>query len=244
MYFLLTTKCIDGNVVTHTKTKDIIMSTRDSLERFIFDQTDESTTVPLSIRLPNHLNNQLEELTLTLDKSKSSLLLEFIKIGIAETNELLEKRAMNPSIEDTRDSRKAFKRQNFMLNTNYNNDDSAHSEMLKNQEAAAFHKGWKEYICNLSEGDKVYLYQSGVGFVASGTVQGDLEKSDYDGITDAKYSKKLKDFKIGFKAISAKKFKSLTDDGANFRMTMVKLKDEQANKLDEEIEKRMEVLEG
>jgi len=38
----------------------------------------------------------------------------------------------------------------------------------------------------------VYLYQSGVGFVASGTVEGDLEKSDYDGITDAKYSKKLK----------------------------------------------------
>lgn len=220
------------------------MSTRNALEKFIFDQVDDSITVPVSIRLPNHLNNQLEELTLTLDKSKSSLLLEFIKIGITETNTLLEKRAMNPSIEDKSDSSKAFKRQNFMLNTNYNNDDSAHSEMLKNQEAAAFHKGWKEYICNLSKGDKVYLYQSGVGFVASGTVEGDLEKSDYDGITDAKYFKQLKDFKVGFKAISAKSFKSLTNDGANFRMTMVKLKDEQANKLDQEIEDRMNAVEA
>lgn len=220
------------------------MSTKDDLERFIFDQTDESTTVPVSLRLPNYLNNQLEELTLTLDKSKSSLLLEFIKIGVTETNTLLEKRAMNPSIDDKSDSSRGFKRQNFMLNTNYNNDDASHSEMLKNQEAAAFHKGWKEYICNLSKGDKVYLYQSGVGFVASGTVEGDLEKSDYDGITDAKYSKKLKDFKFGFKPISAKSFKSLTNDGANFRMTMVKLKDEQANKLDQEIEDRMNAVEA
>ena len=55
------------------------MSIRETLEKSFFDQTDESTTVPLSIRLPNHLNNELEELTLTLDKSKSFLLLEFIK---------------------------------------------------------------------------------------------------------------------------------------------------------------------
>lgn len=220
------------------------MSTIDALEKFIFDQVDESITVPISIRLPNYLNNQLEELTLTLDKSKSSLLLEFIKIGVTETNTLLEKKAMNPNIEDKSDSSKASRSQSFMLNTNYNHDDSTHSEMLKNQEAAAFHKGWKEYICNLSKGDKVYLYQSGVGFVASGTVEGDLEKSDYDGIADAKYSKKLKDFKIGFKAISAKSFKSITDDGANFRMTMVKLKDEQAKKLDEEIEERMKAVEA
>ena len=37
------------------------MSIRETLEKSFFDQTDESTTVPLSIRLPNHLNNELEE---------------------------------------------------------------------------------------------------------------------------------------------------------------------------------------
>lgn len=45
-------------------------------------------------------------------------------------------------------------------------------------------------------------------------------------------------------AMSAKRFKSLTNDGANFRMTMVKLKDEQANKLDEEIADRMNAVEA
>ena len=75
-----------------------------------------------------------------------------------------------------------------MLNTNFNNNKASHMTMLENQ-AAAFRKGWKEYICNLEEGDKVYLYQSGVGFVASGIVTGDLIKSEYRGQPEEKYSK-------------------------------------------------------
>ena len=215
------------------------MSIRDTLEKSFFDQTDESTTVPLSIRLPNHLNNELEELTLTLDKSKSFLLLEFVKAGIIETNKLLEEKAMNPQIENQRNSEETIGVKKFMLNTNFNNDRASHFAMLEGQEAAAFCTGWKEYICNLAEGDKVYLYQSGVGFIASGTVTGDLVKSEYYGKADDKYSKKLKDFKVGFKAISAKEFKALTNSGTNFRMTMVELNSMQAHKLDEEIEKRM-----
>lgn len=68
-------------------------------------------------------------------------------------------------------------RKTFMLNTNYNNDEETHFDMLKNQEAAAFCKGWKEYICQLSKGDTVYLYQSGVGIIASGVVDGELVKA-------------------------------------------------------------------
>ena len=218
------------------------MSIRETLAKSIFDQTDESTTVPLSIRLPNHLNNELEELTLTLDKSKTFLLLEFIKAGIIETNKLLEEKAMYPKIEKQRDPDDFTKRKKFMLNTNFNNDKASHFEMLENQEAAAFCKGWKEYICNLSKGDKVYLYQSGVGFVASGTVTGDLQKSEYHGRADDRYSKELKDFKVGFKAISAKEFKTLTGTNTNFRMTMVELTSKQTIKLDEEIERRMKCI--
>ena len=75
------------------------MSLRQILEQSLFDQTDESSTVPLSIRLPNNLNNELEELTITLDKSKSFLLLEFIKAGISETSNMLEDKAKNPILE-------------------------------------------------------------------------------------------------------------------------------------------------
>ena len=34
----------------------------------------------------------------------------------------------------------------------------------------------KEYICQLSIGDTVYLYQNGVGIITVGTVSGDLKK--------------------------------------------------------------------
>ncbi|MFK7041044.1 hypothetical protein Q4076_19420, partial [Acinetobacter baumannii] len=43
----------------------------DLLASALFNQVDESSTTPVSIRLPNLLINELEELSITLDKSKS-----------------------------------------------------------------------------------------------------------------------------------------------------------------------------
>ncbi|MDH1338059.1 hypothetical protein [Ectopseudomonas oleovorans] len=212
---------------------------KETLEKSIFDQMDETVTTPVSIRLPTNLSNELDELSLTLDKSKSYLLLEFIKAGIKETNALLEERYSNPSQPEERDPSDFLNRKYFMLNTNYNNDEKSHYDMLKNQEAAAFCKDWKGYICHLSKGDTVYLYQSGVGIVASGVVSGDLEKHVYNGVPDDKYSKKLEDFKVGFKAISAKQFKDITNGGANFRRTMVELTLSQGQKVKSEIEERL-----
>lgn len=212
---------------------------KEALEKSIFDQKDETVTTPVSIRLPTNLSNELDELSLTLDKSKSYLLLEFIKAGIKETNAILEERFSNPSQPEERDNNNILSRKYFMLNTNYNNDEKTHFNMLKNQEAAAFCKGWKEYICQLSKGDTVYLYQSGVGIVASGIVSGDLEKHEYSGTPEDKYSKTLEDFKIGFKAISAKQFKDITSGGANFRRTMVELTLKQGQEVKSEIEKRL-----
>ena len=215
------------------------MGLRELLEKSIFDQTDETLSAPLSIRLPIRLSNELDEIASTLDKSKSFLLLEFVKAGIIETNNfLLEKDKLEFEIEEEKDMNEIKKTKYFMLNTNFNNDKSAHLDMLENQEVAAFYKGFREKICKLSEGDIVYLYQSGVGFIASGTVTGELLKNDYKGKKDGKYSKKLKDFKFGFKAISARDFKKLTNSGANFRTTLVKLTLEQGSELEREIKKR------
>lgn len=215
------------------------MSLRETLEKVIFDQTDNSSTTPLSIRLPNYLNNQLEELAFSLDKPKSFLLLEFVKAGIKETISILEESGKDLVAEEPKGEKSLFDRKYFMLNTNYNNNKSAHTNMLENHEAAAFYDGWKENISRLKEGDKVYLYQSGVGFVASGVVTGELIKSDYEGTPEAKYSKKLSDFKTGFKAITAKEFKSLTGNGANFFRTMIQLNLQQQRVLDAEIDSRM-----
>lgn len=215
---------------------------KETLEKSIFDQIDETVTTPVSIRLPTNLSNELDELSLTLDKSKSYLLLEFIKAGIKETNALLEERYSNPPQAEERDGGDLINNKCFMLNTNYNNDEETHFNMLRLQEAAAFCKGWKEYICQLSKGDTVYLYQSGVGIIASGTVSGGLEKNEYGGIEEDKYSKALDNFKFGFKAISAKQFKAITGGGANFRRTMVELSSSQGQKVKAEIETRLKII--
>ena len=91
--------------------------------------------------------------------------------------------------------------------------------------------------CQLSKGDTVYLYQSGVGIIASGVVDGELVKSEHYGVADDKYAKSLKDFKTGFKAISARRFKELTGGGANFRRTMVELNSMQSYAIAQEIER-------
>lgn len=44
---------------------------KESISSAILDQIDDITTVPNSFRLPVSLNNQLDELSLTLEKSKS-----------------------------------------------------------------------------------------------------------------------------------------------------------------------------
>ncbi|MFI8319458.1 hypothetical protein ACIF4Y_19660 [Kosakonia cowanii] len=217
---------------------------KEILKNSLFNQVDDSVSAPISIRLPTILNNELDELSLSLDRSKSSLISEFIKAGVVTANELLKEQSlisaeMKEQLVDQReDSAASFlDRKAFMLNTNYNNDVETHFDMVKNQEAAAFCEGWKEYICQLSKGDKVYLYQSGVGIIASGVVDGELVKSEHYGIADNKYAKPLKDFKTGFKAISARRFKELTGGGANFRRTMIELTSMQAHAIAQEIEK-------
>ena len=219
---------------------------KEAIKKSLANQVDDTTTTPISIRLPTVLSNELDELSLTLDRSKSFLLNEFIKAGIAETNaflaesSLLTEEAQGQMLTSRENDKGSFlKRKSFMLNTNYNQDADAHFDMLNNQEAAAFCKGWKEYIGQLSKGDKVYLYQSGVGIVAVGTVDGELEKSEYSGVADDKYSKSLKDFKSGFKAISARRFKELTGGGTNFRRTMVELSSMQNQNIAQEIERLM-----
>lgn len=213
---------------------------KDMLEKALFDQKDESVGTPVSLRLPTNLSNELDELSLTLDRAKSYLLIEFIKAGIKETNLILKAQSANPPPMKKRDPNDFLDRKYFMLNTNYNNDEDTHFEMLKNREAAAFCEGWKEYICQLSQGDQVYLYQSGAGIIAAGIVEGELLKSEHYGVAEDKFSKKLDNFKIGFKAISAKHFKEITASGANFRRTMTELTLKQGQIIEAEIDKRLE----
>ncbi|WP_254866349.1 CopG family ribbon-helix-helix protein [Salmonella enterica] len=67
---------------------------KEFLKNSLFNQVDDSVSAPISIRLPTVLNNELDELSLSLDRSKSSLISEFIKAGIAAANELLKEHSL------------------------------------------------------------------------------------------------------------------------------------------------------
>ncbi|MGA3027308.1 MAG: hypothetical protein ABSF98_21320 [Bryobacteraceae bacterium] len=67
----------------------------------------------------------------------------------------------------------------FILNTNFSNDPTDHEDMLAHQKAAAYHAPWKFKVQQLSKGDLVFLYQSGVGIVAMGIASGALQKGPY-----------------------------------------------------------------
>lgn len=215
--------------------RDIENITQAYLEKKMISADRGDSTSALSIRLKASLDNQLDELSLTLDQSKTTLVSWFIEAGIEELNYLLCKTNQYDAVTENDDRPHKI----FMLNTNFNNDEETHYNMIRNQEAAAFHKGWKESILRLSKGDIVYLYQSGVGIVARGIVSGELEKGVRDNIENAKYSKKLSNFEMGFKAISAKQFREITGGGTNFRMVLVELNNDQFKAIDEEINKRL-----
>ena len=106
---------------------------KELLKNSLFNQVDDSVSTPISIRLPAVLNNELDELSLSLDRSKSSLISEFIKAGIADANELLKESSLiseelKEQLVDQREDNAAsfMDRKAFMLNTNYNNDEEPH----------------------------------------------------------------------------------------------------------------------
>lgn len=50
----------------------------------------------------------------------------------------------------------------YIINTDYKNFPKHHDSMLAEHKAAAYGEPWKKKIEKLQNGDKVFLYQSGV----------------------------------------------------------------------------------
>lgn len=111
----------------------------------------------------------------------------------------------------------------YILNTNYRNSVDDHNDMLAHKKAAAYYDPWKYKIERLSRGDVVFLYQSGVGIVAFGETTDRLYKCDYHGdntLHDEEYYKKLTNFRLLDKPLSAAEIKSLTGNNYVFMGTL------------------------
>jgi hypothetical protein len=119
----------------------------------------------------------------------------------------------------------------FLLNTNFANNHADHEDMLTNRKAAAYYSPWKQKIEQLSKGDTVFLYQSGVGVVAVGRASGNLRKAPHDGHADEEYFMALEHFQLVDPPIPAAKIKEITEANYVFRGTMFSMDEESGNRL-------------
>ena len=111
----------------------------------------------------------------------------------------------------------------YILNTNSSNAMQDHDDMLAHAKAAAYFDPWKFKIERLAKGDVVFLYQSGVGIVAFGEVDGRLVKAPYQGNAaqpDEEYSMKLQRFHRVSPALAAAEIKRITGINHVFMSTM------------------------
>lgn len=110
-----------------------------------------------------------------------------------------------------------------ILNTNFRNSVEDHQSMLSEHIAAAYFHPWKQKITNLSKGDCVFLYQSGVGIVAVGKASGKLFTRAYHGNQehpDEEFYMKLNHFHLLNNPLSAAEIKSITGVNHRFMSTM------------------------
>ncbi len=129
----------------------------------------------------------------------------------------------------------------YILNTNFRNDEDDHKSMLKEKIAAAYFSPWKHKIENISKGDVVFLYQSGVGIVAVGKASGKLKMRNYHADPkhiDEEYYIKLNQFHVLEKPLSASEIKGVTDINHRFMSTMFGVDADNGKKLYKEVQGR------
>lgn len=133
----------------------------------------------------------------------------------------------------------------YLLNTNRKLDPTGIDEtaMLEEEIAAAYLGRWKDEIKKLNPGDVVFLYRTGEGIIAIGTVSGPLKVRDYRGdkkFKDGEFYKSLDSFQILSHVISPAEINRLTKHRVSFMKTLIKIKADVAlailGKIDEEMQ--------
>lgn len=197
-------------------------------------QQDQKTEV-ITLRVPCSELVRIDELALSLDVTRQRLLTQIIKEGVDTAWDQMkeafeqEARIQDNEVEEHNGSR--F----FILNTNKSNDAATHHAMLNNGTAAAFCEPWKFKIERLKKGDVVFLYESGVGIVATGLASGKIEKVEYDGTPEDEYRQKLDNFKR-VKPISAKDIKKIIGENLIFFKTLFKIPADYGNKISKHLQ--------
>lgn len=178
--------------------------------------------VASTIRMPKETNAFVDELADYLLLSKQEVMLKLLEEGVnTAIEELNEKERTSNECTEVENSR--F----HLLNTNRRHDVNDHDDMLNNEIVAAFYDPWKLNIDRIKEGDMVFLYENGVGIVASGKASGVTLKKDKHGDKDECHYQKLAEFHILKKPISAAEIKKILNRNVVFLRTMSGMPDGQ-----------------
>lgn len=116
-----------------------------------------------------------------------------------------------------------YEETSFILNTNYKNNPNSHKAMLDQEKASAFFAPWKLKINNIQKGDRVFLYKSGTGIVATGIGTGELKSATYEGKEDEEFYTPLDNFKILKTPLKAAKIKEAANSNFVFNQTMFRI---------------------
>ncbi|WP_017381807.1 hypothetical protein [Paenisporosarcina sp. TG-14] len=96
----------------------------------------------------------------------------------------------------------------FIINTNQQADQRYEQEMIVEQKCAAYRSTKKE-IKYIQKEDKVLLYSNGIGVIARGIADGEVNKKEDLCETDAEYYMALNEFYGYIEAIPYKKMISI-----------------------------------
>ncbi|NLC92800.1 MAG: hypothetical protein GX677_04960 [Treponema sp.] len=169
-------------------------------------------TVPLTLRIPQDLNDFIEEFAGQLSLSKQETMLNLLEEGVSIAKEELKKL-------DTIDEK--LEHYNYhLLNTNKGNNYSDHEWMFTKGYAAAFYDPWKFNIDRIKKGDRVFLYENGIGIIAMGIGTGKTISIDYEGKKDECHYQELQEYKVLSKAMPSSEIKKTLNRNVVFLRTM------------------------
>ncbi|MFZ1567677.1 MAG: hypothetical protein WAT29_02555 [Thiolinea sp.] len=197
----------------------------------------DTNITAVTLRIADGELLSIDEIASELNLTRQDVLAQFVSYGIKKAQEMIKKHdTQGVELDDSTNSHPNY----YLLNTNTKHNMASHHDMLKNGLAAAFWGDWKLNINKLKKGDRVFLYQNGVGIVGTGIATGNTVISDIESddgcMYPEKYSQKLDNFLKDFQ-ISLKSCNTITKSNLSVLRTMSRIKEEQGIALLQEIER-------
>lgn len=138
---------------------------------------------------------------------------------------------------------------NYVVNTNDSWDKDAYKYMITESCAAAY-RGRKTAVDSIQKNDRVFLYHTGLGMIATGKAKDSFRVSDFQGETDALHYVPC-EFDIILdpgrkedrdRVVSAREINQALGTGYKFRQTTFSISDEKADKIEELLREKNEPL--